>query len=221
MKVVRILLVDDHEVVRLGLAALLEDVVGVTIVGEAGSGIEALRACERLAPDLVLLDIRLPDQSGVEVCQHIIQRWPHIRVIILTSFADDDLIAEAILAGAAGYVLKQVGNQELLRAIEAVRQGKALLDPQITQRMLQRMRRSERLLDAGAFRELSKREIEVLLLVAEGKSNQEIAEALTVTEKTVRNHVSNLLEKLDLRNRVELATYAVTHHIAAYLSSQT
>jgi len=221
MKVVRILLVDDHEVVRLGLAALLEDVVGVTIVGEAGSGIEALRACERLAPDLVLLDIRLPDQSGVEVCQHIIQRWPHIRVIILTSFADDDLIAEAILAGAAGYVLKQVGNQELLRAIEAVRQGKALLDPQITQRMLQRMRRSERLLDAGAFRELSKREIEVLLLVAEGKSNQEIAQALTVTEKTVRNHVSNLLEKLDLRNRVELATYAVTHHIAAYLSSQT
>ena len=220
MKVVRILLVDDHEVVRLGLAALLEDVVGVTIVGEAGSGIEALRACERLAPDLVLLDIRLPDQSGVEICQHIIQRWPHIRVIILTSFADDDLIAEAILAGAAGYVLKQVGNQELLRAIEAVRQGKALLDPQVTQRMLQRMRRSERLLDAGAFRELSKREIEVLLLVAEGKSNQEIAEALTVTEKTVRNHVSNLLEKLDLRNRVELATYAVTHHIAAYLSSQ-
>ena len=220
MKVVRILLVDDHEVVRLGLAALLEDVVGVTIVGEAGSGIEALRACERLAPDLVLLDIRLPDQSGVEVCQHIIQRWPHIRVIILTSFADDDLIAEAILAGAAGYVLKQVGNQELLRAIEAVRQGKALLDPQVTQRMLQRMRRTERLLDAGAFRELSKREIEVLLLVAEGKSNQEIAEALTVTEKTVRNHVSNLLEKLDLRNRVELATYAVTHHIAAYLSSQ-
>jgi len=220
MKVVRILLVDDHEVVRLGLAALLEDVVGVTIVGEAGSGIEALRACERLAPDLVLLDIRLPDQSGVEICQHIIQRWPHIRVIILTSFADDDLIAEAILAGAAGYVLKQVGNQELLRAIEAVRQGKALLDPQVTQRMLQRMRRSERLLDAGAFRELSKREIEVLLLVAGGKSNQEIAEALTVTEKTVRNHVSNLLEKLDLRNRVELATYAVTHHIAAYLSSQ-
>jgi two-component system response regulator DevR len=220
MKVVRTLLVDDHEVVRLGLAALLEDVVGVMIVGEAGSGIEALRACERLAPDLVLLDIRLPDQSGVEVCQHITQHWPHIRVIILTSFADDDLIAEAILAGAAGYVLKQVGNQELLRAIEAVRQGKALLDPQVTQRMLQRMRRSERLLDAGAFRELSKREIEVLLLVAEGKSNQEIAEALTVTEKTVRNHVSNLLEKLDLRNRVELATYAVTHHIAAYLSSQ-
>ena len=220
MKVVRILLVDDHEVVRLGLAALLEDVAGVTIVGEAGSGIEALRACERLAPDLVLLDIRLPDQSGVEVCQHITQHWPHIRVIILTSFADDDLIAEAILAGAAGYVLKQVGNQELLRAIEAVRQGKALLDPQVTQRMLQRMRRTERLLDAGAFRELSKREIEVLLLVAEGKSNQEIAEALTVTEKTVRNHVSNLLEKLDLRNRVELATYAVTHHIAAYLSSQ-
>jgi len=220
VKMLRILLVDDHEVVRLGLATLLEDVPGVTVVGEAGSAREALQACERLDPDLVILDIRLPDQTGVEVCRQIAQRWPHIQVIMLTSFADDELVAEAILVGAAGYVLKQVGNEELLRAVEAVRRGEALLDPQVTQRVLQRMRRAERLLDASAFRDLSKRETEVLLLVSQGKSNREIAEALVLSEKTVRNHVSNLLDKLGLSNRVELATYAVKHRIATYLSSR-
>jgi two-component system response regulator DevR len=220
MKDLRILLVDDHEVVRLGLSTLLEDVPAVAVVGEAGTGSEALQACQRLAPDLVLLDIRLPDQSGLEVCRQINQRWPQIRVIILTSFVDDELVADAILAGAAGYVLKQVGNQELLRAIEAVRQGEALLDPQVTQRVLQRMRRTEHLLDASAFRDLSRREMEVLLLVSQGKSNQEIADTIAVSEKTARNHVSSLLEKLDLSNRVELATYAVTHHIATQLSSE-
>jgi two-component system response regulator DevR len=220
VKRLRILLVDDHEVVRLGLATLLEDTPGVTVVGEAGSAREALRACERLDPDLVILDIRLPDQPGVDVCRHITERWPHIRVIMLTSYTDDDLITEAILAGAAGYVLKQVGNEELLRAIEAVQRGEALLDPQVTQRVLQRVRQTERLLDAGAFRALSKREIEVLFLVSQGKSNREIAEALVLSEKTVRNHVSNLLDKLGLSNRIELATYAVKHRIVTYLSSE-
>jgi two-component system, NarL family, response regulator DevR len=216
----RILLVDDHEVVRLGLTTLLEDVPHTTVVGEAGTGEEALQACQSLAPDLVLLDIRLPDQNGLDVCRQISQRWPQTRVVILTSFVNDELVADAILAGATGYVLKQVGNQELLRAIEAVRQGKALLDPEVTQRVLQRIRRTERLLDASAFRELSRRETEVLLLVSQGKGNQEIADALAVSEKTVRNHVSSLLEKLSLSNRVELATYAVTHHIATHLSSR-
>jgi len=220
MKSLRILLVDDHEVVRLGLGTLLEDVPDTLVVGEAGTGKEALEACQRLAPDLVLLDIRLPDQSGLDVCRQINQRWPQTKVIILTSFVDDAMVADAILAGATGYVLKQVGNQELLRAIEAVRQGTALLDPQVTQRVLHRMRMTEHLLDTSAFRDLSRREMEVLLLVSQGKSNREIADALSVSEKTVRNHVSNLLEELDLNNRVELATYAVTHHIATQLSSQ-
>lgn len=219
MKTLHILLVDDHEVVRLGLATLLEDVPGVMVVGEAGSAQEALAACERLNPDLVILDIRLPDQPGVDVCRHITERWPHIQVIMLTSYTDDDLIAEAVLAGAAGYVLKQVGNEELLRAIQAVRRGEALLDPKVTQRILQRMRQTERLLDASAFRDLSKREIEVLHLVSQGKSNREIAEALSVSEKTVRNHVSSLLDKLVLSNRIELATYAVRHRIATYVAS--
>ncbi|MEW5958641.1 MAG: response regulator transcription factor [Chloroflexota bacterium] len=218
MKTLRILLVDDHEVVRLGLTTLLEDVPGVTLVGEVGSGKEALRVCESLDPDLVILDIRLPDQSGVEVCRQINARWPYIKVIILTSYVSEDLVAETILAGAVGYVRKQVGNEELLRAIEAVRRDEALLDPHTTRRVLQRLRRAEGLIDASAFRSLSRRELEVLLLVSQGKSNREIAEALAVSEKTVRNHVSSLLEKLNLNNRVDLATYAVRHHLATYLA---
>lgn len=218
MKTLRILLVDDHEVVRLGLTTLLGDVADVELVGEAGSGREALQACERLNPDVVILDIRLPDQSGVEVCRQIVERWPHIKVIILTSYLSDDLVAEAIVAGAAGFVRKQVGNESLLQAIEAVRRGEALLDPQTTRQVLRRMRQAERLIDAGAFRSLSKRELEVLLLVSRGKGNREIAENLQVSETTVRNHVTSLLDKLGLSNRIELATYAVKHHLATYLS---
>jgi DNA-binding NarL/FixJ family response regulator len=124
------------------------------------------------------------------------------------------------LAGATGYVRKQVGNEELLRAIEAVRRDEALLDPEVARHVLQRMRRTEHLIDASAFRDLSARELEVLLLVSQGQNNLEIADVLSVSEKTVRNHMSNLLNKLNLRNRVELATYAVKHHLAAYISSE-
>ena len=219
MTPLRILLVDDHEIVRLGVATLLEDVPDLVVVGEAGTGREALHLCHLLKPDLVLLDIRLPDQSGVEVCGQISQECPDTRVIMLTSYADDELISEALLAGASGYVLKQVGSQELLRAIEAVRRGDALLDPQVTQRVLQHLRRTERLVHASAFRNLSKRELEVLQLVSEGKSNPEIAHALNIGERTVGNHVSGLLNKLGLNNRIELATYAVKNHLRIYLAS--
>lgn len=220
MKTLRILLVDDHEVVRLGLATLLEDAPDVELVGEAGTAREALLACQRLNPDLVILDIRLPDQTGVEACREITQRWPHMKVIMLTSFADDDLISEAISAGAAGYILKQVGNEELLRAIEAVRRGEALLDPTVTHRVLRQMRQTEQLREISAFRDLTKRELEVLVLVSQGKSNRGIARTLAVSEKTVRNHVSSLLDKLGLNNRIELATYAVKHRLGSYLSSE-
>jgi DNA-binding NarL/FixJ family response regulator len=220
MNTLRILLVDDHEVVRLGLTTLLEDVPGVRLVGEAGSAAEAIQACERLDPDLVILDIRLPDRSGVETCRLITDRWPHIQVIILTSYVSDDLIAETIVAGATGYVRKQVGNEELVRAIEAVRRGEALLDPQTTQRVLRRMRQTEPLLKAQAFRNLSKRELQILHLVSQGHSNREIAERLSISEKTVRNHVTSLLHKLTLSNRIELATYAVKNQLTTYLSDE-
>lgn len=218
MRKLRILLVDDHEVVRLGLATLLDDLPDVEIVGEAGLAREALQLCQLLRPDLVLLDIRLPDQSGVEVCRQMTELYPNTSVIILTSYADDGLIREAILAGASGYVLKQVGSQELVRAIEAVAKGEALLDPQITRRVLQHLRQTDRHVQASAFRQLSPREMEVLLLVSEGKSNREIADELSISERTVGNHVSGLLNKLGLGNRIELATYAVKHHISTYLA---
>ncbi len=214
----RILLVDDHEVVRLGLATLLDDVPGAALVGEAGTGAEALLACQQLEPDVVILDIRLPDQSGVEVCRQIVTRWPDIKVIILTSYVSDDLVMATIAAGAAGFVRKQVGNESLLQAIEAVRRGQSLLDPHTTQQVMQRMRRQEAQLQASTFQGLSRREMEVLLLVSQGKSNREIAGELSLSEKTVRNHLTRLFEKLGLNNRIELATYAVRHHLATVLA---
>ena len=220
MKKLHVLLVDDHEVVRLGLATLLEDLTDVLVVGEAGLGREAIALCEHLRPDLVLLDIRLPDMSGVEVCRQICAVCPDTQVVILTSYADDDLITEAIMAGASGYVLKQVGSQELLRAVAAARRGEAMLDPKVTQRVLQQFRRSEHQARGSVFQSLSTREMEVLELVSQGKSNRQIADALTISERTVSNHVSGLLGKLELSNRIELATYAVKNHISIFLSSQ-
>jgi DNA-binding NarL/FixJ family response regulator len=217
MKTLRVLLVDDHEVVRLGLGALLQAQPDTQIVAEASSAEEAVRQVERHRPDLVLMDIRLPGESGITACRTITARWPETKVIMLTSFADDDLIFQAIQAGAAGYVLKQVGNDELLRAIEAVREGEALLDPSVTRKVIERVRQRERAADSAAFRDLTERELEVLALLAEGKTNVEIAAALTLSEKTVRNHVSVILEKLGVANRIEAATYAVRHDIKRLL----
>jgi len=217
MKTLRVLLVDDHEVVRLGLEALLHSQPGITVVAEASTAEEAIRAAERHRPDLVLMDIRLPGESGITACRTITSRWPETKVIMLTSFADDDLLFQAIQAGAAGYVLKQVGNDELLRAIEAVRAGEALLDPAVTRKVIERVRQREREADTAAFRDLTERELEVLALIAEGKTNAEIAEALTLSERTVRNHVSVILEKLGVSNRIEAATYAVRHDIKRLL----
>lgn len=209
----RLLLVDDHEVVRLGLRALLTGEPDFVVAGEAGSAAAALQAVERLQPDVVLMDVRLPDQSGVAACGEIRRRWPTVQVLILTSFADDDLVMEAITAGAAGYVLKQVGTNDLLQALRAVAAGDAVLDPTITRRLLGRLQKVELATQAAAFRGLSEREVSVLVLVAQGKTNAEIGQILVLSEKTVRNHVSTILEKLGMTNRIEAATYAVRNHI--------
>ena len=213
MKGVRLVLVDDHEVVRLGLMSLMEDLDWVEVVAEVGTAQAAVRAVEAHRPEVVVMDIRLPDQSGIEACRQITESWPETKVIMLTSYADDELIFGAIQAGASGYVLKQVGNQELIQALEAGRRGDALLDPAVTRRVLARMRESERQQQAGAFRDLSERELQVLALVAQGKSNPEIADQISLSKKTVRNHVSAILAKLGLANRVEAATFAVRHDI--------
>ncbi|HEX9369431.1 MAG TPA: response regulator transcription factor [Roseiflexaceae bacterium] len=217
MSDLRLLLVDDHQVVRLGLRALLEGEPDIVVVGEAGTAAEAVEMVGRLQPAIVLMDVRLPDQSGIAACQQIRQRWPAVPVLMLTSFADEDLVLEAISAGAAGYVLKQVGTDDLLRAVRAVGRGDAVLDPTVTRQLLARVRRAEHESHSAAFQDLSERELEVLALVAEGKTNAEIAEALVLSEKTARNHVSTILEKLGLTNRIEAATYAVRHHIERFL----
>ena len=209
----RIILVDDHEVVRVGLKSLLERHSQFDVVGEASSAREAIEKTETLRPDVVVMDIRLPGTSGIEACEQIINKHPNVKVIMLTSYADDELVVLAIRAGAMGYVLKQVGNAELLRAIRAAANGEALLDPSTTTRLLSRIRETERKADEDAFRDISEREMDVLVHLVKGKTNAEIAMLLKLSEKTVGNYVSNMFEKLHLNNRIELAAYAHEHHL--------
>lgn len=213
MKKIRVILVDDHALVRLGLMTLINDQPDMTIVGEAGTGAEAVRLVERLNPEVALMDIRLPGEGGLEATRQISERFPQTRVIMLTSFADEELVVQAIRAGAAGYLLKEVGNDEVLNAIRSAAAGKAVLDASTTARLFQRVRKSERQSDEDAFRDLSVRELDVLREVAQGKTNGEIAAVLHLSEKTVRNHVSAILGKLHFSNRIELATYATQHHL--------
>ncbi|MCL5997100.1 MAG: response regulator transcription factor [Chloroflexi bacterium] len=209
----QVLLVDDHEIVRLGLMTLINDQPDMEVVGEAGNAADALRVSERLQPDVVLMDIRMPGEGGIEATRQITLHCPGTKVVMLTSFVDDELIVRAISAGAVGYVLKQVGNDELLRAINAAARGEALLDSATTARLISRMRETERRTESDAFRDLSGREMDVLAEVARGKSNADIGQTLNLSEKTVRNYISNIMEKLHLANRVELAVYAVEHHL--------
>jgi two-component system response regulator DevR len=213
----RIFLVDDHEVVRLGLKALLEHNTQFEVVGEAGTARDAIEQVARLLPEVVLMDIRLPGASGIEVCEEITRRFPDIRVIMLTSYAEDEMLFSAIRAGASGYVLKQIGGEDLIRALEAVGRGEALLDPAVTQRVFQEVRRSVKEEEASAFANLSQQEKHVLLLVSEGKTNREIAKALFLGEGTVRNYVSSILSKLGVSNRAEAAAYAVEHNLKEYI----
>jgi two-component system, NarL family, response regulator DevR len=217
MDIIRLLLVDDHKVVRLGLRALLDAEPNIEVVGEAATAAEAIQLAGQLQPTLVLMDIRLPDQNGIAACRQIRQQWPAIQVLMLTSFADAELVLEAIGAGAAGYVLKQLDTNDLVNAVRAVGRGDAVLDPAVTQKILARVRYAEHEAQAAAFRDLSERELQVLALVAEGKTNAEIADVLVLSEKTVRNHVSTILSKIGLTNRIEAATYAVRHHLERFL----
>lgn len=213
----RILLVDDHEVVRLGLKALLERHQHFDVVGEAGSAREALEAVATLHPDVVVMDIRLPGASGIEACDEIVQRFPETKVIMLTSYAEDEMLFSAIRAGASGYILKQIGGEDLVRALEAVGRGEALLDPAVTQRVFQEVRKAVKEEEASAFSHLSQQEKHVLLLVSEGRTNREIAKALFLGEGTVRNYVSSILSKLGVNNRAEAAAYAVEHNLKEYI----
>ena len=213
MNKTRILLVDDHAIVRLGLMTLLNDQPDMEVVGEASTAAEAISVVKNTQPDVVLMDIRIPGEGGIEATRQIVSLFPESRVVILTSFADDELIMRAISAGAIGYVLKQVGNEELIRAIQAAARGEATLDPSTTTRLLSQLRESDRKAKDDAFRDLSDREMDVLVPLARGKTNAQIGELLNLSEKTVGNYISNMFDKLGLKNRIELAAYAYENHL--------
>ena len=217
MKKQRILLVDDHEVVRLGLKALLDRHPFFEVVAEAGSAREALKHVEQYSPDVVVMDIRLPGGSGIDACEKITESHPDTQVIMLTSYAEDEMLFSSIRAGAAGYVLKQIGGDDLVRALEAVSRGEALLDPAVTQRIFQEVRRAAKEEEASAFADLTQQEKHVLILVSEGRTNREIAKELFLGEGTVRNYVSSILSKLSVSNRAEAAAYAVEHNLRDHL----
>lgn len=214
---IRILLVDDHEVVRVGLRALIERQPGMEVVGEAGSAREAEMQARQLAPDVVILDARLPGSQGPDVCRLIKTQRPETRVIILTSFSDDDVLFEAIAAGADAFVLKQIGSNELIGALEKVGRGENLLDPSLTGRVFARLRDAQEQERANRFAGLSRQELRILAGISEGKTNAEIGAEIHLSEKTVRNYVSDLLSKLGLSSRAQAAAYAARNHIEDFL----
>jgi len=202
----RVMIVDDHEVVREGIRAVLDRRPGVSVVGEAGTVAQAVEVALKERPDLVIMDLRLPDGSGVEACREIRSHLPETRMIMLTSYADDEAVMNAILAGASAYLLKQTHARQLVEAVELVAKGESLLDPLVTRRVLDQVRQ----ISAGVSdkkSQLTEHEYKILLLIAEGKTNREIASEIYLSDKTVKNYVSNILSKLNLRRRSEAAAY--------------
>jgi len=203
----RLLIVDDHEVVRQGLVALLDRRAGFQVVGEAGSVREAIAEARRLQPDIIVMDVRLPDGSGVEACREIRAELPATRVVMLTSYPDEEAVLSAIVAGASGYLLKQVRARDLVAALEAVGRGESLLDPAVTEKVLERVRRIATGAISDELAQLTAQEQRILLLVAEGKTNKEIAAEIFLSDKTVKNYVSSILSKLNLERRAQAAAF--------------
>jgi DNA-binding NarL/FixJ family response regulator len=207
-----LLVVDDHEVVRQGLVALLGRRPGFQVVAEAGTVAEAIDAAQRFRPDLVIMDVRLPDGSGIEACREIRAELPDTRVVILTSYPDEEAVLSAIVAGASGYLLKQVRARDLVAALEAVGRGESLLDPAVTGRVLDRIRKIATSDQPDELAQLTAQERRILLLVAEGKTNKEIAAEVFLSDKTVKNYVSSILAKLNLERRAQVAAYMAKVH---------
>ncbi len=202
----RIVVVDDHEIVRQGLKALLEAEEDFNVVGEAGTVAEAIRRVGYESPDVVVMDVRLPDGSGVEACREIRSRWPAVKVLMLTSYADEEALMSAIVAGASGYVLKRIDSHDLVGNIRKVAAGESLLDGEMTDRLFRKLRGDEP--DDPLLARLTPQERKILDHIAEGLTNREISEEMFLAEKTVKNYVSNLLAKLEMSRRSEAAAYA-------------
>lgn len=210
---IRLLLVDDHEVVRVGLRAVLHNQHGITVVGEAGTNVAAMRAIKRLRPDIVLMDVRLPDGSGVDAGRHILASYPTTRIIFLTSYVDDDSVLAAVLAGAQGYVLKNIDSGLLIRSIRAVSDGQSILDPALTQRALDWIKAWPAQAASVRGPSLSPQEERVLALVAEGLTNKEIATTMELSDKTVKNYLANVFQKLHISRRAQAATFFVKRQV--------
>jgi two-component system, NarL family, response regulator DevR len=207
----RVMLVDDHEVVRDGIRALLAGAEDIVVCAEAGSVREAVAEAERALPDVIVMDVRLSDGSGIEATRDIRAQRPATQVLMLTSFADDEALFASIMAGASGYVLKQIKGGELVRAIRAVGQGQSLLDPAVTKGVLDRLRKGKHLLKDEKLARLSPQEERILSLVSAGRTNRQIGEELHLAEKTVKNYVSSILAKLEVARRAEAAAYLARH----------
>src|SRR3954453_2534665 len=202
----KVMIVDDHEVVREGLRALLNRRPGMTVVGEAGTVAKAIETAAATEPNVVVMDVRLPDGSGVEACREIRAARPETKMIMLTSYADDEAVIASIMAGASAYLLKQTRGQQLAEAIEAVAGGASLLDPAVTKRVLEQMRNMATAAPDKTA-QLTENEMKILHLIAEGKTNREIAGEVYLSDKTVKNYVSSILSKLNLKRRPEAAAY--------------
>jgi two-component system response regulator DevR len=209
----RLLVVDDHEVVRQGLVALIDRREKFQVVAEAGTVEEALDAARRFQPDLVIMDVRLPDGSGIEACREIRAELPNTRVVMLTSYPDEEAVLSAIIAGASGYLLKQIRARDLVIALEAVGRGESLLDPAVTEKVLERVRRIASGTYTDELAQLTAQEQKILQLVAEGKTNKEIASEVFLSDKTVKNYVSSILSKLNLERRAQAAAFVARHRL--------
>ncbi|GJL63963.1 MAG: DNA-binding response regulator [Nitrospirales bacterium] len=202
---IRLLLVDDHEVLRLGLRTLFGEAEGIQVVGEAGDKASAISEATRLKPEVILMDVRLPDGSGIEACHEIRSIFPNTRVLFLTSFADEDAVMATIMAGADGFLLKEIGGEELIRAVKTVAEGQSILDPAVTQRVLAKMKSLSDTALEGKSEDLSPQEKKVLAFVAEGKTNKEIAMAMDLSDKTVGHYLENIFQKLNVTRRSQAA----------------
>jgi two-component system, NarL family, response regulator DevR len=207
----RVMLVDDHEVVRSGLKSMLQAQPDITVVAEAGSVTDAVQQAAAVRPDVVVMDVRLTDGSGIEATREIRAQRPETKVLMLTSFADDEALFASIMAGASGYVLKQIRGGDLVRGIRTVGSGQSLLDPSVTAAVLDRLRRGKHLMRDEKLARLSAQEERILQLVAEGHTNKQIGDRLRLAEKTVKNYVSTILSKLEVARRAEAAAYLARH----------
>ena len=205
VNVIRVFLLDDHEIVRRGVRELLESADDIEVVGEAGTAAEALQRAPATSPDVAILDVRLPDGTGIEVCRELRSSMPEVKCLMLTSFNDDEALFDAVMAGAAGYVLKEVRGSDLIESVRRVAAGQSLLDPIVTARVIDRLRNPPK--DALTAT-LSPQESAILGHLADGLTNRQIAEQMFLAEKTVKNYVSNLLAKLGMHHRTQAAVYA-------------